>query len=143
MSAKTIKSALGLLQDDPDRSGGWEQLRQLVDESRDNGEMDPGELLRLLDAARHAHEARREVEAVAALLEIEADAAKRTSREPEFLAELARVLDEELLDDDRACAAYERLRALGADERHASEAVERSAAKRARWRDLVERYIQE
>jgi tetratricopeptide (TPR) repeat protein len=143
MSAKIIKGALGLLQDDPDRSGGWKELRQLVDDSRDSGAMASGELLKLLDAARHAHEARREVEAVAALLEIEADAARRTPREPEFLAELARVLDEELLDDDRACAAYERLRALRSDDRHASEAVERSAAKRARWRDLVERYVEE
>src|SRR5258708_22459242 len=119
MSAKTIKSALGLLQDDPDNAQAWEQLRQEV-------EGDPGmssdELAKLLEAARRAHEGRREHEAVAKLLEVEASAARGTAREADALAELARVLDEELLDDDRARAAYERLSAIRPDNSDAAEA---------------------
>ncbi len=56
MSAKTIKSALGLLQDDPDRPEAWEQLRTEVS---GNPEMDSGELSSLLESARRAHAGRR------------------------------------------------------------------------------------
>jgi tetratricopeptide (TPR) repeat protein len=140
MSAKTIKSALGLLQDDPDHGQAWQQLREEV--SGDHG-MARDELAKLLEAARRAHDARREVEAVAKLLEIEVDVARGTPREAELLADLARVLDEDLLDDAGARAAYERLVAVRPSDAQAKEALERSEAKRARWRDLVEKYTQE
>ncbi|HXN33887.1 MAG TPA: hypothetical protein VN894_18585, partial [Polyangiaceae bacterium] len=140
MSARTIKSALGQLQDDPDHSGAWNELRDVVGGSSDMG---ADELGSLFDAARRAHEGRREVEAVAGLLQIEVDASKGTSREPVLLSELARVLDEDLLDDQAALGAYERLLVLLPDDRHAAEAIERSTAKRTKWRDLVDRYVQE
>src|SRR5579872_1861154 len=140
MSAKTIKSALGLLQDDPESAQAWQQLRDEV--AGDTG-MSSEELVRLLEAARRAHEARREYDAVARLLGIEVDAALGTPREVTLLTELARVLDEELLDDERARAVYERLLALRADDAEAAEARERSEAKRLKWRDLVDRYSQE
>ncbi|HEY8038469.1 MAG TPA: tetratricopeptide repeat protein [Polyangiaceae bacterium] len=140
MSAKTIKSALGLLQDDPDRSQPWQKLRAEIDG-------DPGmtaeELGKLLEAARRAHEARRETEAVARLLEIEVAAARGTPREADLVAEQARVLDEDLLDEAAAREAYERLLVLRPGDAQASEAIERSDAKRSKWRDLVERYVQE
>src|SRR5215469_9987628 len=106
MSAKTIKSALGLLQDDPDNGQAWQQLREEV--ISDHG-MARDELTKLLEAARRAHDARRETEAVAKMLEVEADAARGTPREGDVLVELARVLDEDLLDDAGARSAYERL----------------------------------
>src|SRR5271166_390559 len=106
MSAKTIKSALGRLQDDPDLGQAWQQLR---DELSSDPGMSREDLARLLEAARRAHDGRREADAVAKLLEIEVDAARGTAREGDLLAELARVLDEELLDDTGARSAYERL----------------------------------
>jgi golgin subfamily B member 1 len=140
MSAKTIKSALGLLQDDPDNSGAWNELREVVS---DSGGLDAGELSALLDTARRAHEGRREVEPAARLLQMEVDAARGTPREAELLAALARVLDEELLDDAAASAAYERLHELWPDDRRTSEALQQSAAKRAKWHDLADRYVLE
>jgi tetratricopeptide (TPR) repeat protein len=140
MSEKTIKSALGLLQDDPESAEAWQQLR---DEIAGDPGMSSGELVKLLEAARRAHEARREYDAVARLLGIEVDAAQGTPREVTLLTELARVLDEELLDDERARAVYDRLVSLRADDAEAAEARERSEAKRLKWRDLVERYSQE
>ena len=140
MSAKTIKSALGLLQDDPDSTEAWQELLHQVEGPHGMG---PEELAALLEAARRAYETRREYEAVGKLLEIELVAARGTPREPVLLAELARILDEELLDDAAARAAYERLLALKPDDEAAAEALERSAAKRAKWRDLLERYVQE
>src|SRR5580704_8661588 len=140
MSAKTIKSALGLLQDDPDQNQAWQQLRDEV--SGDSG-MSAEELAKLLEAARKAHDARREVEAVARLLDIEVGAVRGTPREADLIAELARVFDEELLDDQRARATYERLLALRPSDSHAVDVMERSDAKRSKWRDLVDRYAQE
>jgi tetratricopeptide (TPR) repeat protein len=140
MSAKTIKSALGRLQDDPENDQAWSELR--ADVVRDPG-MSPGELAALLQAARQAHEARRDFDAVAHQLEIEVAAAAASPSEGDLLAELARVLDDELLDDDRARGAYERLLEVNPDHSAAAEALERSAAKRARWRDLAARYLDE
>jgi len=139
MSAKTIKSALGLLQDDPDSGPAWEQLRREL--GSDPG-MSPAELEKLLEAARRAHEGRREHEAVAKVLELEVGIAGG-AREVELLAELARVLDEELLDDEAARAAYTKLAAARPHDAHAAEALERSEARRAKWHELVDRYIEE
>jgi tetratricopeptide (TPR) repeat protein len=140
MSEKTIKSALGLLQDDPENPQAWAQLREQV--AGDPG-MAPSDLAKLLEAARRAHEARREYEATAEMLAVEVLAAAGTPQEAELLGELARVLDEELLDDDRVRPVYERLAVLRPGDALASEAAERSQAKRAKWTELVERYIQE
>src|SRR6202042_3863416 len=140
MSAKTIKSALGLLQDDPDHSQAWQQLKGEVE--GDPG-MTPDELGKLLEAARRAHESRRETEAVGRMLAIEASAARGGPRESDLVAELARVRDEDLLDDSGAREAYEMLTALRPGDASAAEAVERADAKRSKWKDLVERYAQE
>jgi tetratricopeptide (TPR) repeat protein len=140
MSAKTIKSALGVLQDDPDQDKAWQSLREDVG---GGGDMSAEDLRRLLEAARRAHDARREYDAVARLLGIEADAAQGTPREAELVTELARTLDEDLLDDEGARGAYERLLALRPGDTNAQEAIERSEAKRGKWHDLVDRYVQE
>ncbi len=140
MSAKTIKSALGVLQDDPDQETAWQSLRTEVGSGAD---MSAEDLRKLLEAARRAHDARREYDAVARLLDIEAGAARGTPREVELVAELARTLDEDLLDDEGAHAAYERLLALRPGDTNAQEAIERGEAKRGKWHDLVERYVQE
>ncbi len=140
MSAKTIKGALGLLQDDPDHGQAWQQLKAEVE--GDPG-MNPEELGKLLEAARRAHDGRRETEAVARLLAVEAAAARGGPREGDLVAELARVRDEELLDDPGAREAYEMLTALRPGDASAAEAVERADAKRSKWQDLVERYGQE
>ncbi len=140
MSAKIIKSALGLLQDDPDNGPAWRELREGV--GGDPG-MSGEELAVLLDAARRSHERRREAEAVVGLLQIEVESARGTAREAELLAELARVLDEDLLDDERSRAVYERLAELRPDDVMPGEAIDRIGAKRAKWRELFERYVQE
>jgi tetratricopeptide (TPR) repeat protein len=140
MSAKTIKAALGQLQDDPDHAKAWQDLRDEV--VREPG-MTPEELGSLLEAARRAHEGRREMEAVGRMLAIEARVAGGTAREADVVAELARVFDEDLLDDTESTRNYERLLALRPNDSNATEALERAEAKRGKWRDLVDRYLQE
>src|SRR4051794_5000937 len=149
MTANTIRNALGVLQDEPDNDEAWRDLRQALGyTSEPDGTVDPGELgaeelADLLGAARQAHEMRREYEAVGDLLEIEAALARGSDREPELVAELAGVRDDVLHDDAGAIAAYRRLLTLRPNETAAEEAIERAEAKRAKWKDLAQRYFTE
>jgi len=147
MTESTIRERLGILQDEPDNEQAWTELREALGFTSEEGAVDPGELgaeqlAELLAAARQAHEMRREYDAVADLLEIEA-ALATGERECELVRELARVQDEELLDDAGALAAYRRLLALSPGDANAEEAIERSSAKRAKWKDLAQRYFAE
>ncbi|OJY31236.1 MAG: hypothetical protein BGO98_46070 [Myxococcales bacterium 68-20] len=147
MSANTIRNALGVLQDEPDNEQAWNELRSALGYAGADGTVDPGEmgaseLASLLEAARRAHEMRREYEAVADLLEIEA-ALATGEREAELALELARVRDDVLLDDAGALAAYRRVLALRPGDAGAEEAIERSEVKRGRWKDLAQKYFTE
>lgn len=147
MSANTIRNALGFLQDEPDNEQAWSELRSALGYSGADGTVDPGEmgaseLASLLEAARRAHEMRREYEAVADLLEIEA-ALATGEREAELALELARVRDDVLLDDAGALAAYRRVLTLRPGDAGAEEAIERSEVKRGRWKDLAQKYFTE
>ncbi|MEO8874498.1 MAG: hypothetical protein ABI461_02835, partial [Polyangiaceae bacterium] len=143
MTASTIRSALGVLQDDPESEKAWRDLAAGVrqDDAR-QGEAGAATAA-LLDSARRAHEGRREFDAVARLLEIEVGLAKGADREATLVAELARVLDEEVLDDAEATKAYERLLVLKPGDLAAEDALEKSAAKRNKWNELVTRYEDE
>lgn len=147
MSANTIRERLGILQDEPDNEQAWSDLREALGYSTEEGTIDPGELgveelTKLLEAARKAHEMRREYDAVADLLEIEA-ALATGEREADLVAELARVRDDVLLDDAAALKAYRRLLGLRPNDTVAEEGIERSEAKRGKWKDLAQRYFTE
>ncbi len=147
MSAKTIRTALGLLQDDPDNEQAWLDFRSALRLTSDKPAADSGmsheELTKLLLSARRAHEMRREHDAVARLLEMEVVLAKGQPNEADLTGELARVLDEELLDDARAVLAYEQYLKLRPGDAKAEDALERSDARTTKWPELVKRYVQE
>ena len=133
MSSQKIRSALGLLQDDADDENAWLELQDAVT-APDIG-MSKQDLVDLLEAARREHEARREWVAVANLLEFEISLLQNTPQEAMRQAELARVLEDELLDDARSTAAYNRLLALRPNDPTAIEALERGEDLRPRWRE--------
>jgi tetratricopeptide (TPR) repeat protein len=141
MSAKKIRAALGQLQDDADNEASWNDLFEAVT-SPDAGTA-PAELRTLLESARRGHEMRREWDAVAKLLELEAGLNAGTPVEFAMQFELARVFEDELLDDESATKAYKRLLELRPDDPTAEEALERGESKRKKWKELVERYLEE
>jgi len=150
MSAKTIRSALGQLQDDPENVEALADLRTALGWDGESGrvayvetDLSRAELEKLLEAARKAHEMRREYDAVASLLRLEAGLAAGTPAELPLVEELARILDDELLDDESASKAYAKVLELAPGQDHAEEAIERSTARRAKWRELVTRYVEE
>ncbi|MFO0678456.1 MAG: hypothetical protein U0169_18105 [Polyangiaceae bacterium] len=151
MSAKTIRRALGVVEDDPGNELGWQTLAAtlgLLQEGSQGpnsaaAEVPPAELRSLLEASRKVHEERREYPAVARLLNLEIALASGTPHAADLQTERARVLDEELFDDEAAVNAYRELLVLRPEDPDAEQAIENSAAKRVRWRALVERYLTE
>ncbi len=141
MTASKIRSALGVLQDDPESERAW---RDLADELRQIEAADLVPMMTLLEAARRAHEGKREYDAVARMLKVEIGLAKESpDREGLLTAELARVYDEEALDDAEATKAFERLLVLRPGDLTAEDALEKSGAKREKWAELVARYEEE
>ncbi len=149
MSAKTIRKALGTLQDDPEQVEAWTELAEALgfesvrEPLRGASGIPEPELAKLLDAARRAHEMRREYDAVARLLEMQVALANGSPREVDLLVELARVYDDELLDDRRAVETYRRILELRPGEASVEDAIDKSEKKAERWSDLVARYEQE
>ena len=141
MSVETIRVALGRLQDDPENETTWNELAEAVT-APDLG-VSNAEVERLLGMERGRHEQRREWDAVARLLELEVSFAGGGPVEAPMQAELARIYQDELVDPERALAAYHRLRQIRPDDATAEEAIENDAAKRAKWRDLVARLLTE
>jgi tetratricopeptide (TPR) repeat protein len=139
MSVDTIRMALGRLQDDPENEAAWNELQEAVTApTATNADVE-----RHLGSARARHEQRREWSAVAKLLEIEISFAGGTAVEAPMQAELARIYQDEMLDADKAKTAYERLLQLRPNDPTAEEALENDEAKRAKWRDLITRYVSE
>ena len=134
-----IRMALAQLQDDPENEAAWNELAEAVTApGASNADAE-----RLLGAARARHEQRREWSAVARLLELEIAFVGGTPVEAPMQAELARVYQDELADADKARAAHERLLRIRPGDPTAEEALENDEAKRAKWRDLVTRYVSE
>ncbi|HVY49859.1 MAG TPA: hypothetical protein VHB21_28385, partial [Minicystis sp.] len=131
--------ALGKLQDDPDNEAVWNELSEAVTAPGVSND----EVERLLGAARARHEHRRDWDAVARMLELEISFASGSAVEAPMQAELARVLHEELVETDRAIQAFKRLLQLRPDDPTATEALENDEAKRAKWSELVARYVAE
>lgn len=116
MSVETIRVALGRLQDDPENEAAWNDLAEAVT-APDLG-VSNAEVERLLGMARGRHEQRREWAAVARLLELEVSFAGGGPVEAPMQAELARIYQDELVDPEKALAAYQRLRQIPARRRH-------------------------
>jgi tetratricopeptide (TPR) repeat protein len=141
MDSHTIRTALGELQEDPDRKEAWKSLSGAVRDR--SGDLPLPDALRILSRARRAHGARGEAEAVAELLSIEVDAAQGTADEIRLLAEQAAVMKDDLFDEEGALLASLRILELVPNEPGASASVGDSEDKRQRWRELAQTYLDE
>lgn len=141
MDSQTIRTALGELQEDPDRKEAWQALSEAVRESR--GDLTASDALRLLGRARRAHEARGEAEAASRLVAFEVSIAQNTPDETALVVEQARILRDELFDEEGALVANLRILELAPDEPNASSAVSESEEKRGRWQELCQTYLDE
>src|SRR5690349_9220624 len=122
MDSQTIREALGTLQVEPDSDSAWTQLSEAAS-SRD-GDLSKTDLLRLMDRARKRHGERGEWDAVARMLDIAVGVAAGSPEEVDLVREQARVLSEELFDDEGATVAFYRLVELAPSDKAAHAALE-------------------
>jgi len=141
MSELTVASYLGLLLEDPYDAQIVEGLRALLHKATPSGGNDP---LRLLEAARGGHERRGEFLAASWLMEIESEL---VVDDPEFqkvlLKELGRVRREELMDEQGALLAYEKLGGMDSDDPEVVQAVDQIQQIEEKWSEIARRFIEE
>lgn len=142
MSETNLRNALALLQDDPENEEAWQSLASALSNASATDAANAN-AKDLLVAARRAHEARREFDAVARLLAHEVELVAGTPEEATRVEELARVLDLEVLDEPGATRAWTRLAELSPGHSEATDAIERAEVKRSKWTELVSRYREE
>lgn len=139
----SVANYLGMLQDDPEAVSAFEGLREALESG--NPDRIGQQPLRLMEAARHGHERRGEMQAVAWLLELEADLL--TTDDPDFRAvlyrELGRLRHEELLDDVGAIAAYKSYLGIKDEDEDIEIAVEELEQSAEKWRAIADRFVQE
>lgn len=139
MSVDRIRKALRLLQDDFDHAEAWHDVEDVATSPGDRA----AEILRTLEEARAHHEQWRDWRAVARFLELEipleSDISVMASKE----AELARVYQEELLDDYSALEAYKRLAELRSDDSAVRQAMRQIETAAEHWNETVENYLVE
>src|SRR5512140_1482753 len=139
MDSQTIRTALGLLQRNPQDEQAWKSLKA----GAGAGELPLEESLGLFDAAREEHRLNGEWDAVAGLLGIELELAKGTEREPELWKEYALVLHDELLDEPRSVDAWRQVTRLRPGDDAAARAIQDHDNKLGRHKELESSYLAE
>ena len=142
MASLTVASYLGQLRDDPDDESAYLGLEQALASG------DPDRIgeqpLRLLETARHGHERRGELGAVAWLIQLETTI---TEDDPGFQGilykELGRLRQEELLDPAGATEAYQRALELNPGDEEIEMALEEIEQAAEKWRAIADRFIEE
>ncbi len=142
MSRLSVANILGLLSEDPYDVQLLDGLRdRLKSPDPANDGQDP---LRLLEAARGGHERRGEFLAAAWLMEIESEL---VADDPDFHAilvkELGRIRREELMDDQGALDAYEKLGGVESKDPEVAQAVDQLHQIEEKWSELARRFIEE
>jgi tetratricopeptide (TPR) repeat protein len=142
VSKLTVANYLGLLLEDPYDTKLVDGLRELLKSPEPaNDGRDP---LRMLESARGGHERRGEFLAASWLIELESEL---VSDDPEFqkvlVKELGRVRREELMDDQGALSAYEKLGGLDSEDPEVAQAVDQILQVEEKWAELARRFIEE
>ncbi|MEZ4391246.1 MAG: tetratricopeptide repeat protein [Polyangiales bacterium] len=133
MSVENIRKLLGSLLDDPEDEKAWSTL----EERAISGDLGAEAAIpELLSQTRTRLADRGEAEAVARLLDVEAELAPGPDEKVSLLRERARVLEYELLDDRAAIATLDRLLAL-ANDPDAADRREELGGKKARWKEVA------
>lgn len=140
MDSEKIRGALGRLQQDADSEQAWDALREVLAQV---APADHPEVQRVLALARRAHAGRGEWDAVAELMPLELGFADADEPRVALLMELARVRQQELLDESGAMAVYQQVLALSPGDEMAEAAIAESTERRAGWREMAQEYLRE
>jgi len=142
MATLTLANYLGMLQDDPEDETIFQGLRDALG----NGDPDVvgQDPIRLLEAARVAHEQRGELRAAAWLIEIEAPLITGDpDLEAALFKELGRLRHEELLDDAGAREGFQRALDLRPGDQEVQDAIEQVDQAAESWKEIAQRFVEE
>ena len=139
MDARSVRTALGTLQNNPDDSEAWQELRDAL--SEEGGDLDHPTALELLEAARDRHASRGEAEAVVRIYDLCAAQSHGTPAEVVFLQKRASVLLTELFAGLPAIATLARAAALPQAELIGLQAeLDALQARAAGWKEQAASY---
>jgi tetratricopeptide (TPR) repeat protein len=138
MHAQSVRTALGTLQNNPDDSEAWQELRDAL--SEEGGDLDHASALALLSAARERHASRGEAEAVVRIYDLCAAESSGTAAEVSFLQQRAAVLLTELFAGLPAIATLARAASLPQADAGLEAELEALQARAAGWRDQAASY---
>lgn len=137
MSADKIRKALKLLQDDPEHGEAWELVEELAGAPGD----DAADVLRALEEARDIHATYRDWHAVLRLFALEIPLESEVSVIVSKEKELARICQEELLDEDGALEAYRRIAELDPEDESVQQSIRLIQTAAEQWNETVENYL--
>lgn len=142
MASLTVSRYLGLLRDEPEDRAAVDGLREALasGEPERTGEQPD----RLIEAARHGHERRGELQAVAWLIEVELEGSDSDPRfRAALLRELGRLAHDELLDDGKALEAFRKAHELDPSNEEVELAIEEIEHAAEKWRAIADRFLEE
>jgi len=143
-----ILAALHTLEAEPDNADALAALSQLI-EGGGNGHgatqasSADTSVRRALKEAQKLHKERGEFELVARLIDLELGWETDQNRRADLYFEKAKILGDELLREDEALRAYERVIELRPDDEGAQDAVGHIALVRDNWAKIVKKYLEE
>jgi len=138
MDAQSVRTALGTLQNNPDDSEAWQELRDAL--SDDGGDLDHESALALLEAARERHASRGEAEAVVRIYDLCAAQCEGTPLQVAFLQKRAAVLLAELFAGLPAIATLARAASLPQADAGLEAELTALQARAAAWKDQAASY---
>ncbi len=141
MDSQTVRTALGTLQTNPDAAEAWTELRETLQSPA--GDLTVDEVLDLLRSAGMRHGERGEWSAASKLLGEAVEVARGTDREEAHLAAHAKVLVDQLFNDQAAEAVYRQLLELAPGHEVAQAALLEAEDKKAKWEELAASYAAE
>ena len=140
MASLTVSQCLGMLQADPDDRESFEALGNALNGNHEGSK----EFVRLLEAARMAHEQRGELRAAAWLIELETPLVQDDpDLEAALFKELGRLRHEDLLDDEGARSAYGKALDLRPGDEEIQVAIEQIDQAGTNWKEIAKRFVEE
>src|SRR6187551_1517579 len=141
MDGQTVRTALGMIQSNPNAEEAWQNLHDEVLEG--GGDLDTSEALNLLQAARERHAARGEFDAVARLLDLSARLEPDEQGQVTARIELSHVLVRELFAGARALSVLERAAEIAIHDSKIAELRDELKVKAQRYDAQARSYLGE
>ena len=140
-SSPELDATLAALSSDPDDADALAALDALCEER--NGQVHSDAATRALADAVRVHRERGDFELCLRLLELQTAAEKDEGRRADLWFDKGRLLADELLRDDEATAAFQRVLELRPEDETAEDALGHIALVRDNWQKILRKYLDE